>query len=301
MIDWKPYGAWAAEALAGGRLAAWMTAVIVVLLAYSAARLTWMLAPVAALPSDRPPAVVVPAGPARADALTLGRDIVSRHLFGQAPSLNAASAAAIPETSLSLVLHGVVASPDPKTAAAIVADSAGKEDFYIVGQEMPGGAVLKEVHPEHIVLSRGGRFETLRLPKDALQVSDDTAGIDSDADARRTLTVAPEAGVLLEKYRDQFLQNPQSLANLLQGQPYRDPGNGQLIGYRLRPGRDGGALAQFGIQSGDVVTAINGVSLVDPAGRLQLLRKLTSASQFDVDLLRNGQAYSISIPMGDRS
>jgi general secretion pathway protein C len=278
--------------------------VVVALLAYSAARFTWMLMPAPALPSDPPPSTVAPAGPARADALSLGRDIVSRHLFGQAPSLNAASAAAIPETSLSLVLRGVVASPDPKTAAAIVADSAGKEDFYIVGQEMPGGAVLKEVHPEHIVLSRGGRFETLRLPKDALQVSEDATGtdsnLDSGTDGRRILTVAPEAGVLLQKYRDQFLQNPQSLANLLQGQPYRDPDNGRLIGYLLRPGRDPGVLAQFGIQSGDVVTAINGVSLVDPAGRLQLLRKLTSASQFNVDLLRNGQAYSVTIPMGDR-
>jgi general secretion pathway protein C len=271
-----------------------MTAAGVVLIAFSAARLTWVLLPAGDLQDTPPPSVTAPVA-VRTDALTLGHQIVARHLFGQAPSLNASSSATIPETSLRLVLRGVVASSDPKTAAAIVADPGGKEDFYIVGQEMPGGAVLKEVHAQHIVLSRGGRFETLRLPENAIKVGNDEAGA-SDAPSAG---VAPEAGALLQQYRDQFLQNPQSLANLLQGEPYWD--NGRLIGYRLRPGRDAGALAQFGVQSGDVVTAINGVSLVDPAGRMELLRKLPGATEFNVDLLRSGQPVSISIPVGDRT
>ena len=275
----------------GGRFAAWMTAAAVVLIAYSAAGFTWMLL-AAGDTSDEapPPATDVAPAAARADALTLGREIVARHLFGQAPSLT--PGAAIPETSLSLVLRGVVASPNPKTAAAIVADSSGNEQFYLVGQALPGGAVLKEVHRRRIVFSRDGRLETLRLPKESLQGgSDDTSGSDDG-----TVGVAPQAGALLQRYRDQFLQNPESLANLLQGEPYWD--NGRLIGYRLRPGRDPRLLAQFGIQNGDVVTAVNGVSVVDAAGRLELLRKLPVATQVNLDLLRDGQPVTISIPVG---
>jgi len=264
------------------------------LLAYSAAQLTWMVVP---LPAGQtpPPATTRPSAvtPAQADALALGRQIVAQHLFGQAQTAAPVkTTSTIPETQLRLVLRGVMASTDPHTATAIVADPAGKEDFYTVGASLPGGAILKEVHAQHIVMSRGGRFETLRLPENALKV---TEGVSSPPNAK-PLSVAPEAGTLLEQYRDQFVQNPQSLANLLQGEPYWE--NGHLIGYRLRPGRDAGALAKFGIQSGDVVTAINGVSLVDPSGRMELLRTLTNASQFNVDLLRNNQPYSISIPLG---
>ena len=185
-----------------------------------------------------------------------------------------------------------LSAKDPHTATAIVADPSGNEDFYTVGKELPGGAILKEVHPQNIVLSRGGRFETLRLPEDAFKVSDSVTSPQTGP----SLTVAPEAGKLLQQYRDRFVQNPQSLANLLQGEPYWD--NGRLIGYRLRPGLDAGALAKFGIQSGDIVTAINGISLVDPAGRMELLRNITGATQFNVYLLRNAQPYSIAIPLG---
>jgi general secretion pathway protein C len=294
LIDWKQYQVWAVEAFIGGRFASFMTVLCIVLLASSAAHFTWMVVP---LPAEQaaPPVPVAPfAAPSHADALTLGREVVARHLFGQAQSAaSSQSAAAIPETQLKLVLRGVMASTDPKTATAIVADPSGKEDFYTVGKELPGGAILKEVHAQYIVLSRGGRFETLRLPENVLMSS--SSPVASPADAQ-PIAVAPEAGQLLQQYRDQFMQNPQSLANLLQGEPYWE--NGRLVGYRLRPGRDAGVLAKFGIQSGDVVTAINGVSLVDPNGRMELLRTINNATQFNVDLLRNGQPYSIDVPLG---
>jgi general secretion pathway protein C len=230
------------------------------------------------------------------DALALSREIVAKHLFGQAQTVGANQAlAVIPETQLKLVLRGVMASKDPRTATAIVADPSGNEDFYTVGKELPGGAVLKEVHAQNIVLSRGGRFETLRLPDDALKAGGMTP---PPPPASAPLSVAPEAGELLQQYREQFLKDPQSLANLLQGEPYWE--NGRMMGYRLRPGRDASALSKFGIQSGDVVTVINGVSLVDPAGRTELLRNISNATQLNVDLIRGGKPFSIAIPLGQQ-
>lgn len=295
-MDWKQYKALGAEALITGRSAPMATALCVVLLAYSAARLTWMVVPIppgAAVPS--PLMTATPAGaPRQADALSLSREIVAKHLFGQAQTASPnPGLTAIPETQLKLVLRGVMASPDPRTATAIVADPSGHEDYYSVGEELPGGATLKEVHTQYIVLSRGGRFETLRLPADALKVA---GGVLAPPANATSTGVAPEAGALLQQYRDQFIKDPQSLANLLQGEPYWE--NGRLVGYRLRPGRDPGVLEKFGIQSGDVVTAVNGVSLTDPAGRLELLRNMNDATEVNVDLIRGGRPFSISIPIG---
>ena len=41
-----------------------------------------------------------------------------------------------------------------------------KEEVYAVGDKMPGGIIIEEVHPDHVVLNRGGRLESLQLGKD---------------------------------------------------------------------------------------------------------------------------------------
>jgi general secretion pathway protein C len=294
-MDWKHYRALGVDALLRGRPASLATALCVVLLAYSAARLTWMVVPIQPVGSVPPSQAVVRITSAQqANALSLSRDIVVRHLFGEVQTASTnTKLSAIPETQLKLVLRGVMASQDPRTATAIVADSSGQENYYTVGEALPGGATLKEVHDQYIVLSRNGRFETLRLPTDALKVSN---GAVVPAAETAPGGVPAAAGALLQHYRDQFIRDPQSLANLLQGEPYWE--NGRMVGYRLRPGRDPGVLEKFGIQPGDVVTAVNGISLTNPGGRMQLLRSVNSATHFNVDLIRRGRPLSISIPVG---
>ena len=264
-MDWKHYKALGMDMLLRGRPASLATALCVVLLAYSVAQLTWMVLPIQVVGAGAVPPSRGGAGVASApqpNALSMSRDVVARHVFGEVQTASAnTKLSAIPETHLDLKLRGVMATRDPHTATAIVADSSGQEDYYTVGEALPGGATLKEVHDQYIVLSRNGRFETLRLPSDALKVSN---GVVAPAAENAPPGAAPGAGDLLQQYRDQFIKDPQSLANLLQGEPYWE--NGRMIGYRLRPGRDPGVLEKFGIQPGDVVTAVNGVSLTDPGG-----------------------------------
>lgn len=271
-----------------------------VLLALSAARVTWLVYP--------PPMDAVnislnetqtPSTATRKDPLISSREIATRHLFG-APRVEHAPAAGqpIPETQLNLLLRGVAASSNAAAAFAIIADPAGKEDFYRIGDQLPGGATLKEVHPQHIVLSRGDRFETLRLPQQSLQMNapPQSAPMPASAAAPMPVAVAPDAGAALQQFRDQFVRDPQVMANLLQGEPFRD--NGRIVGYQVRPGRDASLFTKFGLQSGDVVTAVNGVSVTDPQGRLELMRSIASTDEVTVDLLRNGAPQSVTISMG---
>ena len=293
-LDWKQAVTLLGNGAASSRLPVLASGLAVALLAYSAARVTWMFFPPPEAQAPLPVSAAQSAAAPRMDALSLSRAIAQRHLLGSAQSADAPpSGAPIPETRLNLQLRGVVASEDSEAATAIVAESAGKEDFYRVGDELPGGAILKEVHPQHIVLSRGGRFETLRLPQQDLQMNDGPAVPGAMPAPSAPARVAPDAGAALQNFREQFMQDPQALANLLQGEPYRQ--SGRFLGYRVRPGRDGALFAKFGLQSGDVITAVNGVSVVDPQGRLELMRSIGSASQVSVDLLRNGAAQSISI------
>lgn len=297
-FDWKQLSASLGTGVALRRAPLVITAVIMFLLALSAARITWMVFPPpmdeATVPLNEPE---TPSPIARKDPLLTSREIATRHLFGTPPPDDAPAAdQPIPETQLNLLLRGVAASSNTAAAFAIVADPAGKEEFYRVGDQLPGGAVLKEVHPQHIVLSRGDRFETLRLPQQPLQMNapaQPTAR--PPAMTPMPSAVAPDAGAALQQLREQFMHDPQMMANLLQGEPFRD--GGRLIGYRIRPGRDTALFTKFGLQTGDVVTAVNGVSVTDPQGRLDLMRSIGTIEEVTVDLLRNGASQSMTIQM----
>src|SRR3569832_895976 len=172
-FDWKLLITSLATGAALGRVPLVVTGMVMALLAFSAARDTWLEYPPpaesTAITTSEPQ---TPSATTRNDPLLLSRDIATRLLLG-APRADYAPVAGqpIPETQLYLLLRGVAASSNADAAFAIIADPAGKEDFYRVGDQLPGGAILKEAHPQHIVLSRGDRFETLRLPQQALQMN----------------------------------------------------------------------------------------------------------------------------------
>src|SRR2546430_8136376 len=90
--------------------------------------------------------------------------ITNAHLFGAAPALNQEGANA-PQTSMPLVLTGIIAGNDPQNGLAILGQSAQTAKVYAVGDGVPGGAKLHSVYNDRVVIDRGGRLESLSLPR----------------------------------------------------------------------------------------------------------------------------------------
>jgi len=105
----------------------------------------------------------------------LVRKIASYHLFGHAeksrPEVRRAPTVA-PETRLKLTLSGVLAATAEQQAArAIIAGPDGHGKSYTINDRLPGGAVVKEIHPDRVILTRHGKYETLRLPRTRLKLN----------------------------------------------------------------------------------------------------------------------------------
>ncbi len=101
--------------------------------------------------------------------------IAGFHLFGDAKVTGTKSLTptVAPETRLKLTLFGVVAARDNASsnvddARAIIAGPDGKAKSIPVGGQVPGGAQLKEIYADRVILMRNGAFETLKLPKEKL-------------------------------------------------------------------------------------------------------------------------------------
>jgi general secretion pathway protein C len=71
----------------------------------------------------------------------------------------------IPTTKLKLRLTGVSADKEQKLGSALIEDPKRDTERYVIGDELPGGAKLHEVYQDRIILSRGGKLETLFFPE----------------------------------------------------------------------------------------------------------------------------------------
>lgn len=73
--------------------------------------------------------------------------------------------------------------------------------------------------------------------------------------------------------------------------------NGKQIGYRLQPKKKGDLLAEIGIEPSDVIISVNGVPLNNPKNAISALRKLTTATEVNIIVKRNGAEVPINIQL----
>lgn len=274
------------------------TAILVVVVAERLAALTWLLVP--GEPLDGPvPEVAVTAAPAAgtpgpaASLASLG----GSHLFGAAP-VDAPEPVVVqeivdaPDTSLNLVLHGVQARGDSELGEAIISSGRDQQKTYYIGDtiESTNGAKLHAIYSDRVILNRGGRLETLRLPQE-------TSGNQTAMPVAQnrpfgfapTPVPAPNAGSL----REVIGNNASRITDVMRLAPHLE--QGQMVGFRVNPGRDRDTFAALGFEPGDVVTDINGMVVNDPQGGLRVFEALGETNMANITVLRNGTPQVIVV------
>ena len=281
---------------------------LVVLVAHGLAGLTWRVlapAPGARTAIESNPQLQAPS---RKHIPDYAAQIAALHVFGQAPREAPARVLDAPETRLNLTLRGIYSTGDEQ-AIAIIASGGGNEKFYHVGDVIAGGPTLKDVYWDRVILENNQRIETLRLPRSkrgginvvaareaggSVQLADQDQFAYGQAISDPAISTGPASvsATNLGRLREQILQNPGRLGDMLQARPARDEG-GQFQGYTLIPQGNAQMFGQLGLQSGDVVTAVNGITIDRPDKGLLALQDLVKADQVSVTLLRNGSEITI--------
>lgn len=104
----------------------------------------------------------------QAPVVNVARQVAQYHLFGRADVIAGNAPTVAPQTKLNLVLRGVIASKSQEEALAIIATRGGDEKGYSPGERLPGGAELKEIYADRVILQHRGRLETLMLERKLL-------------------------------------------------------------------------------------------------------------------------------------
>jgi general secretion pathway protein C len=266
--------------------------VLVLLIAYQLAALTWTVLPGEIPDTPLPATATFATGGAPTAPRQDFSGLVQSHLFGEAP-VNAPAQVAerqvveAPDTTLSLRLTGIVFGEGDVLSLAHIAGSRNQEKTYRVGQaiEDAGGATLHSVYGDRVILNRDGRLESLRLPKELSASTARTAG----PRAAPAPAVSADSGSL----RQVISENASRLTDILRLTPHVE--GGQVVGFRVNPGRDRETFAALGLMPGDVVTDINGTVLDDPSRGLQVFEALGEATMANVTVLRDGAPQVIVV------
>ena len=274
------------------RLAAAASLLMIVACAYLLVKMTWMF-----FPQDEETNLPVQTQNRallnnKQSQQNVFRKLTAANIFGISDNLSANNQRKVPETKLNLTLKGVLAAKPMELASAIIAKGkSGREDVFSVGDKMPGGILIKEIHPEYVVLERNGLLETLKLQKIS-----GVGGFGETNNHRRSISSrAKTPGAALKEIRRNILKNPTSFGEY--ALPVVVKVKGKQIGYRLQPQKKGELLAEIGLLPSDVITEINGVKLNNPQNGISALRKLSTSKNLNIVVKRNGADFLLNITL----
>lgn len=283
LAAYERYGAWLPKAA---------SLLLTIVLARMAAELVWALVPQPAASAWQPP----PSAPVA--AANKGADlnsIAAANLFGQyQPHAEGIDPKHARETTLNLTLLGVFAW-DEKLSRAIIEPQGGEAKPFAIGDTVVAGATLQQVLPDRAILLRNGRPEKLMLKKGADDGSSaDTDTGDGEAPPEEDQGNADdEPANSVSEVRNVLLSDPSRAAEFIRVMPL-NAGNG-LNGYRVYPGPDRTLFTGTGLRPGDVVTAVNGVQLNDPARAIQMLGDLAHTNNLSITVNRGGTNQNIQV------
>ena len=232
------------------------------------------------------------------------------NLFGQVqqatqqPIAEAVSDA--PETRLNLVLTGVVSSSTPENGAAII-ENRGSQDTYGVGEKIDGtNATLRLVQEDRVIIRNGPRDETLMLEginyeeanrqrENRIREEQATRRTASPTRQSETPQISEEAANATRQLRE----SPASFIDFISVAPYRE--DNALVGYRVSPGRNSELFKAVGLESGDVITQINGLDVTDPDQTMEAMGALRNAPAIELTVSRKGDVLTLFLELPEPS
>ncbi|KHT61763.1 general secretion pathway protein GspC [Photobacterium gaetbulicola] len=275
-----------------------LTWVLVVMLAWVVGRMVWLALQPTQTPARWQASTVAVSSGAGNDRAEVAK-VLNMNLFGRyqenAPVVERKQPVKqdAPQTRLSLTLVGLVASSNPQTALAVITHR-GKQNTYGLNEAIEGTrATLQAVYPDRVIIRNSGRDETLMLD-----------GVDFNKTSQRSVQPsrpAPsraepeEPSSDLSRIKQEILEKPQTLFSYIRlSQVKRD---GELVGYRVNPGKDRALFDAVGLQANDLAVSLNGNDLTDAAVMAKLWTELSDASDFTLTVEREGQLHDIYIEL----
>lgn len=264
------------------------TVVLSGLVAYQFALLTWSFSPV----QDSKYQWVAPKIKATSNGNKINtQKLQQQHLFGESKGTvkNSGAVSSAPKTKLNVILVGVVAASEPQLSSAIISYQS-KQDSYFIDSKIEGtGATVSEIYEDRVILDVNGSLQTLML--DGVENMRQQDNHQAKAAGSKVVAETNVKPVDIEIDRSTLLKDPGKLTDYIRISPYRR--DGEVAGYRLKPGKDRTLFDQAGLKNGDLAIELNGVDLTDTQQAFSLMKEFPTMTEMSLTVDRNGQLHEL--------
>ena len=247
-------------------------------------------------------------------------DFASLGLFGDISEEEIPELIYAPNTQLALELLGVFKSGNSKQSIAVVAQRGNSGKVYRIGDRLPGNAILDSVHSHFILINRGSRLEKLmfkeqnfigtsgsRKIKASTEIvksdtyEEDKERIESTVNERRKIqenaastNSSPGEKILqmIKTHGEKVINSPSEVF----GQDSIDlVEEDSLRGYRLNSSNT--MLSKAGLQSGDIIVAINGIPLGGDKSDAVVLAQALAQKRARIEIKRGTKKLFLTVPI----
>jgi len=218
-------------------------------------------------------------------------------------------------TQLPLRLLGTAAViPADASWAAVVDESERRTLIVGVGDKL-NKATVKHIERRRLVLSEGGKLRELVLDEDVGAVGKTGAAVTKGRAARRGRSArkppqkhkSPPARVTrLDEDRfkverddiEEVMDNPTNLFSQARILPKYE--EGEMVGLQINAIKPGSLFEEIGIESGDVITKLNGITIDNPQESAKVLTEFSEAESFTLDVERgDGSRDTLEFSIND--
>ena len=187
------------------------------------------------------------------------------------------------QTELKLKLWGTVSGLGGQTYAVIEEAKSRQQNLYKVGDAVQN-ATVKMVFREKVILSVNGQDEVLEI--------EEVRGRASGRMPPRTATSSRRQKITLKRSQiESSVKNVNELMKQVKIRPHTE--NGQAAGLMLSSIQRGSIFRRMGLRSGDVITGVNGSSLVSVDDALKIYENMKSSSNMSIEIKRRGRSRTI--------
>jgi len=187
------------------------------------------------------------------------------------------------QTELKLKLWGTVSGLGGQTYAVIEEAKSRQQNLYKVGDAVQN-ATVKMVFREKVILSVNGQDEVLEI--------EENRGHTSGRMPTQTAAKSRQQKITLKRSQiESSVKNVNELMKQVKIRPHTE--NGQAAGLMLSSIQRNSIFRRMGLRSGDVITGVNGSSLVSVDDALKIYENMKSSSNMSIEIKRRGRNRTI--------
>lgn len=230
------------------------------------------------------------------------QSIADFNIFGSAEVLSETPLMA-GKSSLELTLNGTIASDNRELGLAYVTNQQGIQEKFKVGDKIFDLAKLKEIHKDHIVISRSGKTEKIAMSntrRPASNLSNNAKTSQQKLVTKNNILkhLKTPPGQNWQEAMEQQKFDPNKISSIVSNVNLMTNQAGQIKGLKVSNLAQSSLLKKAGLMSNDIITAINGQT-VNAGNMLTIKQNLEKSPNANVTIKRNGRVQNIQINISD--